>query len=246
VTHKFTRFALFSACALVASLSTAVADTCVSGDTLAQYVALGAAGCTIGDKTFYDFSYGDTVSGGATATAAASVNVYTVGDTGEAIAGPDYGVQFESSWGAADGQTNDAVIQFDVAVTSGSNYLITDAGLAQDAFVNGTGSEATVAEQICQGVPCDLSTWDTYTFQANNGAVDSGATDTVISPSGAVTVAKDINVTGGSTGLGANLSIVQDVFSQTAIPEPRALSLLLGLGLVAGFAFRKKFQGENA
>jgi hypothetical protein len=61
-------------------------------------------------------------------------------------------------------------------------------------------------------------------------------------------VSKDINVNAG-TGDGfdyASITKVTDVFSVSAVPEPRALSLLLGLGLVAGFVIRKKFQGARA
>jgi hypothetical protein len=243
VTHNFSKYVLFSACAAVLSISTAAADTCISGDTLAQFEALGSAGCTVGDKTFYDFGYSGSATGGATAVAAGSVIVNTVGPTGEEFAGPDYGLEFQGAWtDTASGETNDGQIQFDVSVNA-TNVAITDAGVAQSSGVGPGSGSASVAEQVCQGVPCDLTTWAVLTLE--EGSLDQTASDTIISPSGAVTVSKDIEVNSGTSAF-ASISSVTDTFSQTAVPEPRALSLLLALGLVAGFAFRKKFQGAKA
>src|ERR1700722_9554779 len=215
----------------------AAAAPCVSGDTLTQFEALGNTGCQIGDKTFSDFSYTDTASGGAIAVTAGDITVGTVGP-GESFPGANYGVAFDGSWTADNGQTSDGVISFVVSVVKGAYMEITDSGLAQTSGITGSGV-ANVAEQGCSGVACTPGTWAVLTLQ--DGTTDSAASDTILSPTGSVTVSKDINVV-APIGSFATITLVTDTFSQTAIPEPRVLSLLLALGLVAGFAFRKKYK----
>lgn len=239
MTHKFNRVVLFSACATVISLFTAAAASCPSGDTLAQLEALGS--CQVGDKIFSDFTYTDSVSGGATAVLATAITVDTVGP-GEDVSGANYGLEFNGSWTADNGQTSDGDIGFEVTVVNGAGMEITDAGLAQTSGIF-NGGVASVSEQGCSGAGCTPGTWAVLTLE--DGSTDQGASDTILSPTGTVTVSKDINVVAPNGGF-ASISLVTDTFSQTAVPEPRALSLLLAFGLVAGFAFRKKLQGARA
>jgi len=240
VSHKLVRIALFSACTVAISISTAAAATCISGDTLAQYEALGATGCQIGDKIFSNFTYTDSATGGAIAVTAAGITVNSVGP-GQSVTGSNYGLAFDGSWTALNGQTNDGDIGFTVTVVNGAGMEITDAGLAQTSGITASGV-ASVAEQGCSGTGCTPGTWAVLTLQY--GTVDAAASDQWLSATGSVTVSKDINVV-APTGSFAAISLVTDTFSQTAVPEPRALSLLLALGLVAGFAFRKKFQSAG-
>jgi hypothetical protein len=240
VTHKFNRVVLFSACATVISMFTAAAASCPSGDSLAQLESLGS--CQIGDKIFSDFTYNYSASGGAMAVLPGSITVDTVGP-GQDVSGPSYGLEFNGSWTADNGQTNDGTIGFEVTVVNGAGMEITDSGLAQTSGIFGLGGVASVSEQGCSGVGCTPGTWAVLTLQ--DGSTDQAAADTLLAPTGTVTVSKDINVI-APAGSFASISLVTDTFSQTAVPEPRALSLLLGLGLVAGFAFRKKLQGVRA
>jgi hypothetical protein len=234
LSHRFA--CVLSICATALSMFTAAAAPCVNGDTLAQFEALGNTGCQIGDKIFSDFSYSDSASGGAMAVTAGDVTVSTVGP-GENFVGPDYGVAFQGAWTAVNGGTSDGDISFVVTVVNGAGMEITDSGLAQSSGITASGV-AKVTEKGCSGVGCTPGTWGVLTLE--NGSTDSAASDTVFSPTGSVTVSKDINVVapGGSF---ATITLVSDTFSQTAVPEPRVLSLLLALGLVAGFAFRKKY-----
>lgn len=239
MTHKFNRIVLFSACATVISMFTAAAASCPSGDTLAQLETLGS--CQIGDKIFSDFTYTDSVKGGALPVTAGDITVDTVGP-GQDVAGPDYGLEFNGSWTADNGQTSDGDIGFEVTVVNGAGMEITDAGLAQTSGITGTGV-ASVSELGCSGAGCTPGTWAVLTLE--DGSTVQGASEKMLAPTGTVTVSKDINVV-APAGSFASISLVTDTFSQTAVPEPRALSLLLGLGLVAGFAFRKKLQGVRA
>jgi hypothetical protein len=76
-----------------------------------------------------------------------------------------------------------------------------------------------------------------------SGQTDNFANDTIFTPTGTISVTKDINVI-GSNGT-ASITNVVDVFSQTTVPEPRTVSLFLSLGLFAGIVLRKKFQGAR-
>lgn len=239
MTHKFNRVVLFSACVTVISLFTAAAAPCPSGDTLAQLEAIGS--CQVGDKIFSDFTYTDSATGGAIAVTNTGITVDTVGP-GEAVSGANYGLEFNGSWTADNGQTSDGDIGFEVTVVNGAGMEITDAGLAQTSGIFGTGV-ASVSELGCSSAGCTPGTWAVLTLE--DGTTIQGASDTMLSPTGTVTVSKDINVI-APAGAFASISLVTDTFSQTAVPEPRALSLLLALGLVAGFAFRKKLQGARA
>jgi hypothetical protein len=199
----------------------------------------GSYSCEIGDLLFSNFTY---TASGTNPVAANEVTVDAVAPSGTSITGPDVGLQFNAPWDAGVNQTSDATIDFTVTELGGGS-LIEDFGLAQTSGVNGTGT-ASVAEDGCGPAPCKATGGSIYllTFQDNGNRVAQG--ETTFSPTySSVSVEKDVSVSGGSDGF-ATISVVQDTFSQ--VPEPRALSLLLGLGLVAGFFVRKKFQGANA
>jgi hypothetical protein len=245
VTHKFSRLVLFSASAMVISMFTLAAAPCTPG-TLASYIALGSTGCTVGNDTFFNFQLiNDNASGGATMVTAADINVQGMGPAGTMGASSqnsflpqDIGVDFDTAlWAVTAGQSQDDDISFDVSVGTGA-VDITDAGVDQisNTVPNGT---ASVTEKGCSGLvfPC-ASTWGVDTNDS------TFVSDTIFSATGTLSVEKDIALVGGTGSAG--LSNVADVFSTSEVPEPRALSFLLGLGLVAGFVFRKKFQGENA
>jgi len=205
----------------------------VGGALLSTYTS-----CTIGDKTFLNFVYTDSATGGAAAIPATGVTVETAGPAGSGaiILGPNIGLQFSAAWSALSGQVTDATINFIVSVAGGGPMLIEDAGLAQVSSVLANGL-ATVKENGCGPAPCTPGTFTVLTFD-NGGPTSQVFNDTLFSPTGSVEVSKDINVNGGNLpGSFASLSIVNDTFSQTYVPEPASLTLLgsalLGLGLLS-------------
>jgi len=208
----------------VSLTSQAWAGACVDGGTYASYVSVGS--CTIGDKTFSNFTYTSSSSGGVTAISAAGVTVDTIGPAGSGatLLGPDIGLQFSAAWSVGSTQFLDSLIGFMVSVAT-PNVFIHDAGLVQ----SGTGftppGVASVAENLSNNT--NLLT----IFAAGQTKLSD---EQVFSPTGSVNVTKDISVN-GNVGGSASISLVNDTFSQT-VPEPTSLALfgtaLVGLGLL--------------
>ena len=243
MTHNLKRTLILTACSALFSMlplaATPTPPACQDNATLATYQALNG-GCIIGDKLFSNFTYQDSATSGLAGINAADITVDTVGP-GQGITNPDIGLRFNAAWVVTSNQFLDSVIGFTVTVLNGYNLQIEDAGVGTVDALGGTGI-SSVAEHGC-AAPCDPTTgnpWDTYVF---NTAGTQASQHAFFAPTGSVSVLKDISVVGGSNGF-AHLSVVQDTFSQ--VPEPRALALLLGLGLLGGGVFRKKFLKASA
>jgi hypothetical protein len=208
------------------SLFTLAAAPCNPG-TLASYIALGSAGCTIGGDTFFDFQLIiATGTNGATPVPASAINMEGLGPPGTLGAstaapflGNDLGIDFAAVWAVTAGQSLDDTISFDVSVGNAS-ASITDAGIIQASSATG-GGNATVAEKGCSGItfPCD-QIWGVATNDT------SFVSDTIFSATGTLSVEKDIALT-GNDGTAA-FSQVADVFSTSEVPEPRGMPFLLG------------------
>jgi hypothetical protein len=244
MTHKFSRFLILAACcAAISMLPLSALPTppaCVDGASLLSYEGL-SGGCTIGNLLFSNFSDSESPIPGP--VTAASITVDTLGPSGESVYNADNGVAFTAAWIATQNQSIDTDILFTVSVVGGGPATLTDAGLAQLSQVQSTGT-ASVAEDGCTGAGCNPLTAQWGLLTLNTSTLSETTDTTIYSPTGTVNVAKDIAVTGGTNANGfAHLSLVQDTFSQ--VPEPRAVAFLLGLGLVAGGIFRKKFQSVS-
>jgi hypothetical protein len=198
------------------------------GSTMDAYIALGATGCQVGDKTFSNFSY----NGNGTGVLAPQVGV-TPETTG------NLGVQVNGAWAGPASGANDVAFGFTVAITPGAapaGTLITDASLQ---VLNGTGS-FTDTEQV---------------FNAVGGALLATltASDNLLHPSLpfpapftagvlAVNVTDDLHLNPG-----ALVSIIDKRFSQTGpvpMPEPASLAILgislLGMGVGSAYRRRRK------
>ena len=202
---------------LAASSVASAAPVCVNGSA-ASYVALGAGGCTIGDKLFSSF---------AITNDPAWVNV--------TVLNPDQyhmGFQFGGVFLANAGQPFVASMSYNVSVIGGGN-LIHD----MELHVGGVG-------QIPSGV---LFTVGEDILDANNQVLAllevgniSGAVvmrdRATFGPVNFINVNKDITILNSSTQA-FNFSEVSQIVSQ--VPEP-ATSLMLGSSLVALAALMRR------
>jgi hypothetical protein len=234
---------------------------------LSTYLASGFS-CQVGDKIFSNFTYDGTSSGDASAIGASSIMIETMGATTGTdpaqLASANIGLQFSAPWsvssacvggtivgtncvgGTWTGGAQDSLIGFVVTVVNGAGMAITDAAVAQTSSgASGAGSEASVTEGGCSGAPCTPGIWNTFTFITGGGGTKT-ADDTFFSATGSVQVSKDIDVTAGAVyAAAANISDVQDTFSQspTGVPEP-ATMLLVG-GVLCGIAVIRRRSVES-
>ena len=196
--------------------SLGLAGACGVG-TMASYSSPGFS-CSIGGLTFSNFSYSSSAFGGAVSIPAAGVTVTPV-------SGAESGFQFEAPWIASSSQGEDSTISYTV---TGS---ITDLVLSMAGFGFTDGADVSVAESSATP-PLSLLVFDNSTGMTPSDTITGLSLSTL-------TVTKDIAVLGnGGTG---HLSIVDNLYSTGAVPEPASM-LLLGSGMLglAGFVRRRK------
>jgi hypothetical protein len=205
----------------------AFATTITFPTTLDQLVALGpskANGVVIDDKTFWDFTYSSSASGGAVAIPASGITV------NEITTALNPGLQFNASWAAASGQTMDSLIGFKVQTNPGGG-AINDSSATMVGAATAAGL-ATVVETLTLEPSTLLGS---ILLHADGTPVLSG-TANFAATLGIIDVEKDIGVN-GSIGTAA-ISSVTDQFSEVPIPIPPT-ALLLGSGLVGLLGLRR-------
>jgi hypothetical protein len=184
--------------------------------------------CDEGDKTFANFSWSPTSSGGAPLILASNVEVNPLGPP------PSYGFLFTFSGFAGPNQTQDALLGYTVTA---HGALITDASLAMfGAGFLGDGS-VSIFEDLCSndywsdgcahGTIFHLSTCLSSLCNKITDHID-------FSGEQFIDVRKNIMLNGGTNGSGsAFLSGVQEQYSEGGTtPEPGSI-LLFGSGALA-------------
>ncbi len=206
--------------AVAAVTSAANAAACVKG-TLDSYEALGATGCTIGNMTFFNFSWTPTATGGAESPPG-TIEMAT----------PDgFGFDFSGLFYATvAGTSADATLTYTVKTTDGANTIDMASLLAV-----GTGTvNDGVDEAICAGgLLTACPSGGNYTLDVTG----SGTATTVSFPGvNEVGISKDIFTIGSLSGL-ETLSSVTNVVDQP-VPEPTSL-VILAVSLLSLVAFRR-------
>jgi hypothetical protein len=177
----------------------------------------------VGNLEFSDFTYTPTPMGATPTASGVTVKGFT------AIPG-ETGITFNAGFYAAAGTIVDYSITYKVTALSGT---ISDAYLAiAGGNFGGTGS-VDVGETITKLDGTSLGTMDA--FIPGSGV----STPLTFAPQTSILVNKDIFLIGGSNGV--TVSIINQGFSSTAVPEPTSMALL-GIGMTSFLAFRRFFK----
>jgi hypothetical protein len=144
------------------------------------------------------------------------------------------GLDFSGPWDTS--SVEDVDISFTVTALSG---LLTDVHIDLiNASVTGTGA-VKYTETVCSGSNCAV--------YANDTAAGTGVVSGVLyltTPTTSISVDKDLILNAGSNGT-ASMSNFDNYYSHT-VPEPRTVSVFLGIAFFGAMVFMKRRQAVRS
>jgi len=208
----------------LAVVPAAATPICISGDTLANYEALGAGGCTVGPMLVNGFSFNlISVSGGATAVNASQITVT-----------PDFpsdgfGLIFASSGFSV---TGTGAVSYGLGFTWDPTGDIRGAGDILDPgsvdILTGGCEGIAFSGSSCSGTPFSLHVFEGATSQLTDFVSFSGTNIVWIENT------IDLNANGGTASFNS-------IENYIVVPEPGSFAMMLaGLVVVAGVRWRGK------
>jgi len=227
---------------LCAGMASAAPVACPTG-TVQDYTTTvnTAGGCIQDGLLFGQFQYLSSSSGAGIALPATGVAVAPLVNA----AGTGFGFQIVGGFAAGANSVSDGILQYQVATTNNLPLLNT-LSLSFNGTFTGTGI-ANVSENYCPGgtvvppgagCPSGLSNF----FVQNSQALTRLENSVTFAGVNSLTVSKDIQVNGGTSGNGsATITSITNQFQQASpVPEPSAF-LLMGSGFVGLALLRRHF-----
>lgn len=205
------------------------APLCVAG-TLADYIALGAGGCEVGQATVAGFM-STSLLGGAVEILPGDVNV-TPDAGGTAL---DFGLGLS----AGSGQLLDILILYSVSGGSFTSNLLSLSGAAAsgDGVVTAVG-DTCVGGTFAGGdptTPCSGNPLSLIVLRDQIGLISPA--NATFAPSSFFDVFTAITIDGGLSGAAALNGTVRNAFA--SVPEP-SLLIIVGSGVCAALARRRR------
>jgi len=200
----------------------------------------------VDDKLFNNWGgYTPTASGTGSPVAASAITVTGLSTGGNPTSGLGPGIQYNSAaWTVNGVGTQDTSFHYTVSIVGGG-FLIHDVSQTlQQGAVGASGSNITITESVLTGPPpggTALTNPALVVDQINTGGTFSSMLfdQQLIRNVSSAYVAKDIGINGNG-GLTA-FSVLQQNFSQVAVPEPSTMAIG-GLGALAfmGYGLRRR------
>ena len=152
---------LLLSCVLLGTSMLSLASPCPTAPTTYNNYMGSGFSCDIGDKTFSNFSYSASASGGASTIPPSGVVVTPITTPNNP------GLLITGGFGVISNQTQDEFFGFTVRVNLGGNPIDDITLLQLGSAFTGTGS-ASIAEQVCLG--------DTFAHGCSGGTIVSLST----------------------------------------------------------------------
>ncbi len=238
--QKFTQFFILAVSALGLSALPALADSACTPGSLSTYVDSLYGGTAAANFSCFVTSNGVTLDFSNFTYNTAGTNPMPVGNVGVTVAtSPDGpGLEFDPN-ATISGSNLSQDVNVGFTVTAENGAQISDIYLAFDGVYVQNGGTVSLTEQFCSLLgKCSTQIEDPTTALADSFLLSSTALG---GPVSSLVITKDLQLnTTSEPGSQALDSGFMNEYS--AVPEPRSTSLVLTVGLLAGFAFFKRRQ----